>query len=203
MLRRDSLLCVALAFATAALLVPGLARADDAVLASGSILFAGRAIDPRAASARIASGDDAKSRAQELFKSRPTALPATSKRIGAPCSYSSHAGRCSILSVQKTGASMQQKSIGGGPGYEGYEIKFRFAGTTPADNKLAKQTMEREHELRLANSWHPGPGFLQKYGIAAGKAFSCTLKVINKGACSPVAFEFPAIDLADYFERGS
>jgi hypothetical protein len=95
---------------------------------------------------------------------------------------------------------MHQKTVGGGPGYEGYEIKFRFAGPTSADNALEKQALEREHELRLTNSWYPGPRFLEKYDISVGKRFACTLKVIQMGACSPVVFEFSAIDLTDYLE---
>jgi len=52
----------------------------------------------------------------------------------------------------------------------------------------------------LKNSGYPGPKFLEKYGIEAGKSFECHLKVIVKGTCTPILFEFPTIDLRDYFE---
>ena len=50
------------------------------------------------------------------------------------------------------------------------------------------------------NSWYPGPRFLERYGIAAGKSFACTLNVISQGTCTPTVFDFQGIDRADYFE---
>ena len=50
------------------------------------------------------------------------------------------------------------------------------------------------------NSWYPGPRFLERYGIAAGKSFACTLNVISQGTCTPAVFDFQGIDRADYFE---
>ncbi len=48
---------------------------------------------------------------------------------------------------------------------------------------------------------YPGPQFLEKYGIGVGKVFDCYLKVIIKGTCTPMLFEFPSIRLDDYFEN--
>jgi len=80
-------------------------------------------------------------------------------------------------------------------------VTFTYAGTDAAGgDALVQQATEARHELRLMNSWFPGPRFLERYGIAAGKSFECSLKVITQGTCTPTVIDFPAIDRADYFE---
>ena len=118
-------------------------------------------------------------------------------RIGGSCTYRSVPGTCEIVEVKETPASMQQKDIGGGPGYAGFDVSFRYQGGSDPD---ALEAAASTHPFRLLNSWYPGPRFLEKYGIQQGKTLSCTLKVIQSGACSPTVFEFQGIDLGDYFE---
>ena len=43
---------------------------------------------------------------------------------------------------------------------------------------------------------------VEKYGVRPGAALPCVLRVITSGTCTPLLFEFPGIDLADYFETG-
>jgi len=125
--------------------------------------------------------------------------PADGKAGGA-CTYEQHPGTCTIDSVEKTPDSIAQAPLGGGPGYEGYAVTFTYAGALPSEDALARQALERRHELRLMNSWYPGPRFLDRYGIAAGKSFACTLQVISRGTCTPVVVDFPGVDRADYSE---
>ena len=123
------------------------------------------------------------------------------RKLGGQCAYSAHPGTCTILSVEKTPDSVAQASLNGGPGYEGLAVTFAYAGADAGGgDTLMQQAIDGRHELRLMNSWFPGPRFLERYGIAAGKSFACTLKVITQGTCTPTVIDFPAIDRADYFE---
>lgn len=121
-------------------------------------------------------------------------------RIGGKCIYVEHPGTCTIVSIEKTPDSIAQASLDGGPGYEGLTVVFTFAGAASGDDRLVRQALEGKHELRLMNSWCPGPRFLERYGIAAGNSLACTLNVISQGTCTPTVFDFQGIDRADYFE---
>ena len=121
-------------------------------------------------------------------------------KVGGACRYVEHPGTCTIDSVGKTPDSTAQASLNGGPGYEGYAIAFTYAGAQAGDHALVRAALQGRHELRLMNSWYPGPRFLDRYGIAADKSLACTLAVIAQGTCTPVTFDFPGIDRADYFE---
>lgn len=80
-------------------------------------------------------------------------------------------------------------------------MTFTYAGADAGGgDTLVQQAIEGRHELRLMNSWYPGARFLERYGIAAGKSFECTLKVITQGTCTPTIIDFPHIDRTDYFE---
>ena len=123
------------------------------------------------------------------------------RKLGSQCAYAEHPGTCTILSVEKTPDSTAQASLSGGPGYEGLAVTFTYAGADAGGgDTLVQQAIEGRHELRLMNSWYPGPRFLERYGIAAGKSFECTLKIITQGTCTPTIIDFPHIDRADYFE---
>lgn len=122
---------------------------------------------------------------------------ATNKKIGGGCTYESYPGTCTITAVKQTEQSQAQKTTSGGPGYAGYDVSYTYA---PADDADLGDAGTGEHQLKLANSWYPGSEFLSKYGIADGKTFACTLKVRKTGACTPTVFEFPTINLTDYFE---
>lgn len=122
--------------------------------------------------------------------------------LGGRCSYEDHPGACEIVSVLKTKESAHQAEVGGGPGYEGYEVWFVFSPDEPMNltESWDELVFGREHLLQLCNSWYPGPRFLEKYNITEGAVFDCTLKLIATGTCSPIVFEFDEIDRCDYFE---
>lgn len=123
--------------------------------------------------------------------------------VGGPCEYAQYDGTATIIRIEKTQASTEQATVEGGPGYEGYEVGFVF--TT---DKIIKEDwpqvqdilLGKEQLLLLKNGWYPGPEFIKKYHIAVGRSFQATLNVITKGTCSPISFDFPEIDLGDYFE---
>jgi hypothetical protein len=120
---------------------------------------------------------------------------AKEKMVGGPCSYKRYPGKAMIVSVKEKGP----QKVMGGPPYTPYEVRFTFQTDQPIEEEFAR-VQGKERLLLLKNSWHPGPRFLEKYGIEAGKSFPCDLMVITRGTCTPIIFDFPTIDRADYFE---
>ena len=114
---------------------------------------------------------------------------------GGPCEYKIYKGSARITSVRKK----EMPKGHGGPSHESYEVKFSFSPRKEIKEAHGR-VKGREYTLKLTNSWYPGPKFLKKYGIEEGKSFDCYLQVITKGTCTPVLFDFPAIDRSDYFE---
>ena len=114
---------------------------------------------------------------------------------GGPCEYRIYDGEARIISIRR-----KELPTGyGGPSHESYEVKFSFSAEEAIKEAHGK-VEGKQYTLKLTNSWYPGPKFLEKYGIEEGKSFDCYLKVITKGTCTPVIFDFPTIDLSDYFE---
>ena len=113
--------------------------------------------------------------------------------MGGPCEYKQYNGRANIISITV-------KSEAHNDSHETYRVKFAFTSDQEIQENFA-QTEGKEFVLLLNNSNYPGPKFLEKYDIQVGKIFDCHMKVITKGTCTPVVFEFPTIRLDDYFEN--
>jgi len=111
--------------------------------------------------------------------------------VGGQCEYKHYKGTARITSIKAATAVGDAK--------QRYEVKFAFVPEGEIAESFAK-TEGKEFLLTLKNSTLPGPGFLKKYGIETGRVFDCFLKVIVRGTCTPVLFEFPGIALDDYFE---
>lgn len=109
--------------------------------------------------------------------------------FGGQCEYKKYSGQAKIISIHKRELPN-----------ESYEVKFSFH-TDEIIKERHGQVEGKEYLLLLDNSFYPGPKFLKKYGIEKGKHFDCYLKVITRGTCTPVLFDFPTIDLGDYFEN--
>lgn len=127
----------------------------------------------------------------------------SSKRIGGGCEYVEIPGTATIASVGKTPDSTEQATTGGGPGYEGLEVRYTFAPSEPITDADVRAWAEQEHTLQLANSWYPGPRYVEKYGLKEGATLSAVLKVQTAGTCTPYVVDFPDLDLTDYFETAS
>lgn len=115
--------------------------------------------------------------------------PVSKPVFGGQCEYKKYSGRAKIISIRKRGLPN-----------ESYEVKFSFH-TDEIIKERHGQVEGKEYLLLLDSSFYPGPKFLKKYGIEKGKHFDCYLKVITRGTCTPVLFDFPTIDLGDYFEN--
>ena len=122
--------------------------------------------------------------------------PAERRVVGGPCEYRAYRGHAKIISIR----NKELRANADGPSNVVYEVKFSF---TPHEEirEGYGQVEGKEYLLLLANSSYPGPRFLKKYEIKPGKTFECYLKVITRGTCTPVLFDFPAIDLNDYSEN--
>jgi len=115
--------------------------------------------------------------------------------VGGPCEYKEYMGQAKIVSLEKRGAEEQvvpsQK--------HSYEVRFSF-DTDQGIQEPYVRVKGKEYLLLLRDSSYPGARFLREYGIKVGKVFPCCLKVITKGTCTPIIFDFPTIDLSDSFE---
>lgn len=123
-------------------------------------------------------------------------------RVGGPSAYDEFPGTAKIVKVAKTPDSIEQATIGGSAGYEGFEVRFVFTpdpGVTLPE--LGRAWAAREHLLQLVNSWYPGPQFLAKYGLKEGATFKATMSVIKSGVSTPVIVRLAGVDTTDYFER--
>lgn len=121
-------------------------------------------------------------------------------RLGGPCAYNDYPGTATIVRVDKTDASRAQGSSASGPGYEGYEIRFRFVTDQEIKEEWARPAAGREYLFQLANSWYPGARYIEKYNIKKGNSYPCAFRVITSGTCTPTIFDIPALKKDDYFE---
>jgi hypothetical protein len=122
--------------------------------------------------------------------------------IGRCGTYVAIDGSAKILRVDETAASVVQAAGGGGPRYAGYEVWFSFTPNEAVTDAQTAAWIAGDHQLRLMNSWYPGPQFVKKYGLEAGKTIPAVLEVQKAGPCAPFVFRFPSVDTADYFENG-
>jgi len=136
----------------------------------------------------------------EIMVAEFASIKKTGFRIGGHCTYFHYPGVSVITKIEKTEGSKRQIRTSGGPRYEGYEIWFVFKTNQEIKEDWARKTITREHLFCLANSWYPGPKYLEKYHIKVGSNHRCTLKVIRSGTCTPIIFEFNQLKKDDYFE---
>jgi hypothetical protein len=109
---------------------------------------------------------------------------------GGPCEYREYKGLATITSVVSKIDHRKESN-------DKYLVKFSFTPEAEVKEKFA-QPEGKEFVLLLGNSEYPGSKYLQKYGIRVGTIFDCTMKVIVRGTCTPVLFEFRTINLNDY-----
>ncbi len=102
--------------------------------------------------------------------------------IGGPCAYKSYKGEAEIVSV-----SPKQDRSGT------YEIKFSFHPQDIIQEEFAG-VKGRQWFLALKDSSSLSKDFLTRHGIQTGKRLPCTMKVITKGTCTPILFDFPTLD---------
>ena len=147
-------------------------------------------------------------RAQEPAAEQQTANKKHRRVIlGGPCTYKPFKGTCKIVSVEKTETSKRQAMMNGGPGYEGYEVKFVFTPEETPDfsgipwvKGSERALLTTQYPLLLTTSWYPSQKFLEKYDIRKDAVFACEMDLITSGTCTPITFKFEGINTTDYSE---
>ena len=105
--------------------------------------------------------------------------------VGGPCEYKLYPGHAKITSIseilQPSGSSEKK-----------YEVKFKFSPAQEVNESFAR-TEGKEFLFLLKDQSYPGQVFLNKYGIKVGAILDCIMKVIVRGTCTPIMFDFPTI----------
>jgi len=102
--------------------------------------------------------------------------------VGGPCTYKQYKGNAEIVSVNPK------------PGNPAtFEIKFSFHPKKAIKEEFARNK-DRQWNLVMNDFSDPREDFVKKYGIKSGKRLPCYMKVITKGTCTPVMFDFPTIN---------
>lgn len=111
-----------------------------------------------------------------------TVASSQAPRVGGPCAYKSYKGDAQILSV---------KPLQGSSGT--YDVQFSFHPEAPVREDFA-QTEGRKWSLTRKDSSQLTSDFISQHNIKTGKRFPCIMKVITRGTCTPVIFEFPTLE---------
>jgi len=105
--------------------------------------------------------------------------------VGGACEYRNYKGGARIISITKVGE-------GGEPSEDRYEVKFFFLAKEKIEKSFAR-VEGRELILQIGDQSSFGRRFLEKNCIRVGETIDCILKVITRGTCTPVLFEFPSV----------
>jgi len=108
-------------------------------------------------------------------------MASSSQRVGGPCAYKQYQGDAEIVSVTPA------KGMTGE-----YEIRFSFHPQEKIQEEFARVEGKQWVLVRNDSSF-PKKDFLQQYDIKKGNRFPCYMKVIIRGTCTPVLFDFPTI----------
>jgi len=100
--------------------------------------------------------------------------------VGGPCEYRSYPGQAEIISVAPSAAASGR-----------FDVKFRFIPDGTVEEPLGKAALERTFLLLPDRETPPDGAYIEQSGIRPGKRLACTLKVITRGTCTPLLFDFP------------
>jgi len=101
--------------------------------------------------------------------------------VGGRCQYRQYRGTAEIVSVRRIGETEK------GPGE--YRVEFVFHSQEEITESFA-QVVGTIFPLEL-NGRDPDELFIEQHGIKTGRNIKCVLKVIVRGTCTPLMFEFP------------
>lgn len=104
-------------------------------------------------------------------------------RLGGPCEYREYKGVAEVVSVNRRGSADNQWQ-------DEFEVKCSFHPWEQIAEQFAR-TSAREFRLHVDNDANPSGRFIVKHGIRVGSRIPCIVRVIVRGTCTPVLFEFP------------
>ena len=110
--------------------------------------------------------------------------------VGGPCEYRSYPGRAEIVSVAPSAVTNGR-----------FDVRFRFIPDGAVEEPLGKSALERTFPLLPGGEMPPDRAFIETFDIRPGTRLGCTLKVITRGTCTPILFEFPASAPGDSVPR--
>ena len=114
--------------------------------------------------------------------------------VGGPCEYRSYPGQAEIVSV----APWAPPAAAAG---ERFDVKFRFIPEGPVEEPLGKAALQRIFPLLPDRETPPDRALIERFDIRPGKRLGCTLKVITRGTCTPILFDFPSLAPGDAAPR--
>jgi hypothetical protein len=119
-----------------------------------------------------------------------------------PCEYRQIQGRAVITAVRNAaeGAYNCKQAV---------EIIFAFIPDDPSANKTYRfpQQSDSGRPFTVGAGLNPPCGWAQRVGLVQGAIHRCVRQEIIKGACTPVLFTFPELDLTGWeqecFNKGA
>ncbi len=96
---------------------------------------------------------------------------------GGPCQYKEYPGHAVIHGVEES--------------RDGLEIRFFFLPETEVTDQLFQA--DKAYLLLDPRGRRPEHGFARKKDLQPGSILDCRLRLIVKGACTPVLFDFPGL----------
>jgi len=100
--------------------------------------------------------------------------------VGGPCEYRYYPGQAEIVSVVPSAAASGR-----------FDVRFRFIPDGTIEEPLGKAALERTFLLLPDRETPPDRAYVEQFDIRPGKRLGCTLRVITRGTCTPVLFDFP------------
>jgi hypothetical protein len=109
--------------------------------------------------------------------------PQSPPLVGGHCEYRDYIGIAEIVSVNKVSSATEGI-------HDEYEVKYIFRPREEIQEEFA-QAKTKVFQMLDAGGANPTGSFIERHDLKPGKQVECTLKVIIRGTCTPMLFEFP------------
>ena len=115
--------------------------------------------------------------------------------LNSQCTYNEIQGTATIVSISKADLKAYNCK-------DGVEVIFSFKPDAPqaAKDYLFPKSSDQRQRLTVGAGMNPPKQWTEKKGLTVGSTHRCIRKEIIQGACAPVLFVFPEIDLSDWQE---
>jgi hypothetical protein len=110
--------------------------------------------------------------------------------VGGSCEYRPYPGQAEILSVAPIEAAGER-----------FDVQFRFVPDQPVEEPLGRTALQRTFTLLPEREMPPDRAYIEEFDIRPGTRIGCTLKVITRGTCTPILFDFPSLTPGDVGPR--
>lgn len=108
--------------------------------------------------------------------------------VGGACSYAETPGEATIVSLHNAAAGPNDCNN------DPVEVVFNF---TPSNPLKANAATDKNVRLTVGDGKNPSRSYIASKGFVVGATLKCRRKTIISGACTPIVFDFPDIDLSD------